>query len=324
MVIHYFYIALTLDATKKLFSNVPLMYSFNDNDFDGSSSNKNSSLLTTVNSIYRKIFPSYDLPNSGVYQSFKYGNVLFIMADSRTFLSSSTKEFLGSIQVSWIISKLKNVANDPSVGAVFITLPQVWNYVKSEYDWDMVKQNFDSILDSASDDKSAIGDFLNKNFNFNRPTLPGFKSVMMIVGDTTTAFDDGSWNNYGNFPVAVCGPLDYWQQCRGGPYSHGSFHDNPNNFCQFTVYPSGGKTCVKAVGVINALSGNFAEQPAWIYDTCNPDQFRGRINMKCPILYTEKLVNVAITIAALVVVYLIFFVLIHNLALRSLNYSKNR
>jgi hypothetical protein len=300
------------------------MYTFNDNDFDGSASNKNSSLVGAVNYLYRKMFPSYDLPNSGVYQSFKHGNVMFIMADSRTFLSSTTNEFFGSTQVAWIISKLKEAASDTNIGAVFITLPQVWNYVKSAYDWDMIKQNFESILDSASDDKSAVGDFVNKNLNFNRPTMPGFKSVMMIVGDTNTAFDDGSWNNYGNFPIAVCGPLDYWQQCRGGPYSHGSYHDNPNNYCEFTVYPSGAKTCIKAVGVINAAKGNLAEQSAWIYDTCNPNMFRGRINMKCPILYTEKLVNVAITIAALIVVYVIFFVLIHKLALRSINYSKIR
>ncbi len=246
---------------------------------------------------------------------------MFIMADSRTFLSPSTNEFLGTTQVNWILSKLKEAAQDQTVGAVFITLPQVWNYVKSSYDWDMVKQNFVSILDSASADKITLGDYVNQNFNFNRPTQPNFKSVMMIVGDTTTAFDDGSWNNFGNFPIAVCGPLDYWQQCRGGPYSHGSFHDNPNNYCQFNVYPDGNKTCIKATGILTAETGALAQQTVWMFDTCQPVVTRGRINRKCPILYTEKLVNAAITISALIAVYLFFFVLIFKLSIKSLSYS---
>jgi hypothetical protein len=314
------------NAASKLYGTTPLVYLYDEFDYGVSyeTSNGNNPNLKVVNDVYRQMIPSYTLPTTGIYQSFRNGNVLFLLLDSRSFLIQEKNVFLGSTQVNWINSQLKAAANDAQVGAVFICLTQVWNYVKSSYDWDMVKQNFLSVLDSASVDKKEVGDTVRNNFNFNRPTLPNFKSVMMIVGEKTTAFDDGSWNNFGNFPIAVCGPLDYWQQCRGGPYSHGSFHDNPNNFCQFKVYSAGSNTCVSAKGIIATNKKNRKDQTVWEYDTCLPVEMRGRVNLKCPILYTEKLVNTAITLGTVVFVYILFFVIIYKLSMRSLSYSKTK
>jgi hypothetical protein len=321
---NFYFLVLTSNYTSKLYQNTPLIYLYDEFDFAPTwgKAKANNPNLQIVNDVYRLMFPSYNLPSKGIYQSFRYGNVLFLMLDSRTFLNPDTNSFLGSTQVNWAVSQLQAASKDPQIGAVFICLTQVWNYVTSSYDWDMVKQNFDSVLAFASDDKKSIGDTMRNNFNFDRPTMPNFKSVMMIVGEKTAAFDDGSWNNFGNFPIAVCGPIDYWQQCRGGPYSHGSFHDNPNNFCTFKVYQSGSNTCIYAQATIATDKKNRVDQMVWNYDTCKPVEMRGRINLKCPIVYTEKLVNAAITIGAVAFVYIIFFVVIYKFSMSTLSYSK--
>jgi hypothetical protein len=284
------------------------------------------SQVQAVNQAYKKVFPSYQLPSDGgIYQSFHSGNVLFLMTDSRTFMRTDSPTLFGNVQRNWLISSLKNAATDPNTKAVIITMTQVWNYVKSAYDWDMVKQDYYSIMDSLSGEKKDIGDTVINNYNFNRPSLPNYKPVMMIVGEHTLAFDDGTWNNFGNFPIAVCGPLDYWQQCRGGPYSHGSFHDSLSQYCKFNVYLNANMNnniCIKAEGVIPASRPKAVDQTVWTYDTCYPDYYKGRVNLKCPIDYKEKLLNAGITIVASIIVYLIFFVFIYKLTLKALSFQK--
>ena len=310
--------------SSKLYGTTPLVYLFNDEDFEGrDGSTAKSANVNTINDVYRKFFPSYSLPSTGIYQSFKYGNALFLLVDTRTFLNPDAKSFLGSTQINWLVSNLQQASTDSSVGAVFICLTQVWNYVPSAYDWDSIKQNYYSVLEFANEDKKKVGDTVANSFNFNRPTLPNFKSVMMIVGEHHTAFDDGSWNNFGNFPIAVCGPLDYWQQCRGGPYSHGSFHDNENNFCLFNLYTesTSGNTCVTAKGVVSSLNPKRGDQTVWVYDTCKPDTYKGKIHLKCPIDYKEKIMHAFITIAITIVLFLIFFVAIYNSSIKAFSYQ---
>jgi len=281
--------------------------------------------LDAVTLAYRKIFPSYTLPDyMGAYQSFRHGSTLFLVTDSRAFLDTESGNLFGNTQLEWLVNNLKQAAIDPSISSIFITMTQVWNHVKSAYDWDMIKQKYSSILDSMTNEKEAISKTARESFNFSRPNQPNFKSVMMIVGEHTLAFDDGSWNNYGNFPIAVCGPIDDWQQCRGGPYSHGSFHNEDNQFCMFKVYKENNSpnTCVKAEGFVTFKNIKKEDIVVWTYDTCYPDKYRGRVNLKCPIDFTEKIINAAITIGINIFIFLIFFIVIYRVSLRAFSFTK--
>jgi hypothetical protein len=277
--------------------------------------------ISAVNKAYRMIFPSYNLPDTGVYQSFRYGDTLFLMTDVNTFISPIS--IFGTTQYNWLLSQITNAANDPRIKAIFITISQPWNYVSSAYDWDTIKQNYDSLLTNVAQEKKDIGDAFRKNINFNRPENANFKSVMMLVGQPHVAFDDGSWNNYGNFPIAVCGPIDYWQQCRGGPYSHGSFHDAYSQYCNVQVYqmPTG-NTCIQIKGVIPKTTKKTSqEQTLFLYDTCQPNLFKGKINIKCPIDYKEKILNAGITLACIIFIYVFFFVFLNKVSLKAFNYQ---
>lgn len=307
-----------------MYTNTNFVYFFNENDFAGEdNSNANSNAVSAINLAYRKAFPTYDLPSQGIYQSFKYGSVLFLMTDSRTFLDTGKGFLFGTTQVNWLIEKLKAAANDTATSAVFITITQPWNYVEEAYDRDYIKQNFKSILQGVANEKTAVGETIRQNFNFNQPNSPNFKPVILIVGERALSFDDGSFNNFGSFPIVVCGPLDYWQQCRGGPYSHGSFHDSVGQYCVFDVYQHSvnNNTCVKMTGIISENEKREKDQPVFIYDTCAPHLYKARVNLKCPILWTEKIVAAAITIAVIFVVWIVFFVIIYRASVNALRFK---
>lgn len=306
---------LTNQNSQKLFDTTPLIYSPGEKE-------EESGNLSALTEAYTKMFPSYTLPSSGFYQSFRHGATLFLITDARTFLDPAKGTYFGTVQKNWLISQIQTAATDATIKSIFITADAIWNYVKSAYDWDMIKQDYKSIMDGVQQDKKDVGYTLRNNINFDRPDQPNFKSVVMILGQPHLAFDDGNWNNYGNFPIAVCGPMDYWQQCRGGPYSHGSYHDVPNQFCSFSVYnDSNGNSCVLITGMVLAQKSTSVDQAAFMYDTCQPQKHPGIVNLKCPIDYKEKILNAGITIAAVLLVYFIFFVLIHRLSIKALRYS---
>lgn len=256
------------------------------------------------------------------------GSLKLIVLDTRTFLSKSKDSILGEDQISFIKSELLNSYNNPNVTAVILNFPQTWNYVADRYSMDMIKQNFISIQENMEKDKKSISDYIkSKDFNFKNDTLPNYKPLMIITGDRFLAFDDGRNNNFGGFPIVSCGSVDSWLQCRGGPYSHGSFHHvSSSQYCNFEIFQKEKsdkslKTCIKVQGIL-AGEDKDPDQAVFTWDTCDPEKYSKRIlDIKCPILWTEKILNGAITLAATILVYLIFFVWIRNSAERNLSYQ---
>jgi hypothetical protein len=317
--------AFSNDYAKKMYNKIPLIYSFNDLDFQGESgSDSKSDYLNNVLETYSRVIPHYTLPSKGIYQKFQVGNVLFIMLDSRTFMDTSKGVLYGTDQLNWFNGTIQAAANDASIKSIIITTTQEYNYVKSAYDWDMIKQDHPAMLDNMQSDKAYLGTVINDNIkNFRSPNKDNFISVQMLVGERHLALDNGEFNPYGSFPVAVCGVLDYWLQCRGGPWSHGSFHDSPKQFCKVDVYTnSAGKGCVKTVGYLQGNDKNPQDQNVFVYDTCHPDNYPARIRLKCPIDYREKILNGFITLGASAFIYVIFFVLIYRLSLKAFSYTE--
>lgn len=302
---------------------------FNDENINGESDNNEN--ISNLNSAYKKMFAHYELGtrsiSKGSFHSFMAGSLKMIVADTRSFLSKSSGSILGDEQTTFIKNEITSAYSDANVTAVIINFPQTWNYVKDRYSMDMIKQNFISINEDMEKDKKAIGDHV-KQFNFRNDTLANYKPFMIITGDRYLAFDDGRNNNFGGFPIVSCGSIDSWLQCRGGPYSHGSFHHvSSSQYCNFEISNkqnasgNGLKTCIKVQGIL-AGEDTDPDQAVFTWDTCDTAKYSKRIiDIKCPILWTEKILNGAITLAATILVYLIFFVWIKNNAERNLSYQ---
>ena len=146
----------------------------------------------------------------------------------------------------WIKKTLNTALNNPEIGSIIITVTQPWNYVKEEYDIDIIKQKFDSLKKEFDKEKNIFYEVISSHknkINFYYPkraflnkllNTTKFKSILLIVGERHSAFVTGRWNNCDGFPMAVAGPLDSWQQCGGGPYSQGSFHYSGNQYLNIT------------------------------------------------------------------------------------------
>jgi hypothetical protein len=304
---------------------------FNDDNLNGESSNVIDTNLKNLNLAYKKMLPHYNISsvdvNKGAYHSFLTGSLLNIVCDTRSFLSKSSGNILGNDQIKFIKNEITNAYNNKNITAIILNFPQTWNYVKDRYSMDMIKQDFISIDESMEKDKKSIGDHV-KSFNFKNDTLDNYKPFMVVTGDRSLAFDDGRNNNFGGFPIVSCGTIDSWLQCRGGPYSHGSFHHSSNSqFCSFEITNKlndsgkGIKSCIKVRGIL-AGEDKDPDQDVFTWDTCDTVKYSKRIiDIKCPILWTEKILNGAITLAATILVYLIFFVWIKNNAEKNLSYQ---
>ena len=319
-----------------LLRSKPFVYSFNDLDFAGKDSDANGKGVKAINEAYRETFPNYieDGQDEGIYQSFTLNKVKFIMTDSRSFLDKKNKQFFGSKQREWLKTEFSSALDEDDKKAIIITVTQPWNYVEDEYDIDIIKQDFISLTKEMENDKKVFFEVLqeyqssnNHPFNFYYPIrarlsdgAEKFKSILLIVGERHLAFDTGRWNNYGSFPIAVAGPLDSWQECRGGPYSHGSFHDSKHQY--LSVIAKGG--CLVLRGIIANNKENVGDQIVFAYKTCTPDDYPGRVNRKCPMVWKEKLIHAFILIFAGIVVAFVFFFAFYWVGMSSfkLHYEK--
>lgn len=306
------------EKMESLLQAKPLIYTFNDLDFAGKDSGANSKGVGAINSAYRKIFPNFikKSQEKGIYQTFDMGTVRFIMTDTRTFMDVDKGSYFGNTQKNWLKEQLTEALNEDKVGAIIITVTQPWNYVKDKYDIDIIKQKYKSLEEKIAEEKNVFFEVLKEhkdkhNFYFPKKALLSgdkFKSILLIVGERHLAFDSGRWNNYGSFPMAVAGPLDSWQQCRGGPYSHGSFHDEKHQYLSITVLPQeNGVTCLLILGTIANDDEDIGDQTVFIYNTCDPNAYPGRLDRKCPMDWKEKLIHAAILIVVGVLTGFIFF-----------------
>ena len=318
-----------------LLRSKPFVYSFNDLDFAGKDSNANAKGVKAINEAYRETFPNYidDNQGEGIYQSFTLNKVKFLMTDSRSFLDKKNKQFFGSKQRDWLKQQFSSALDSVDNRAIIITVTQPWNYVDDEYDIDIIKQDFVSLTKEMENDKNVFFEVLKNYqkdnngspFNFYYPMkakIPGktFKSILLIVGERHLAFDTGRWNNYGSFPIAVAGPLDSWQECRGGPYSHGSFHDCKHQY--LSVVAKGG--CLVLRGIIANNEDNVGDQIVFAYNTCKPDDYPGRLDRKCPMVWKEKLIHAFILVFLGIVVAFVFFFAFYWVGMNSfkLKYEK--
>ena len=292
---------------KNLYQSVPLVYTFNELDL-------------SPRNAYQQIFPSYPLidTQNGIYQQFFIGSVMVLLTDSRTYLSAANNTMFGINQTSWLISQINSIQNNSSIKGLIILFTQEWIYNSTEYSMDMIKQDKIAYNSNFTNEKQRIANAISQ-INFNNTNNSNFKSVMMISGDARMlAFDNGTNNQYGYFPYAVCGSLDQSTNCYGGPFSHGYFFYETSQYCKIQIYQISNNVCFLTQGIYN---NNNLTQIVFQFDTCNPNLYPGTNYIKCPILWQEKLICAGITLGIVIFIFILFYVVFYKIAVYNFNYK---
>lgn len=201
-------IALAAASQGSLYANVPTAYVWSDHDFGANSSNGSSPSRPAAQAAYRQYVPSYPLPSTsgGIYQTFTYGRIRFVLTDNRSYKSpagtadTASKTILGDEQKAWF----KDVIADATEPVI------IWG---NENPW------------TGSPTAQTDG---WRSYDTERQELVAFiqasgKHVAIISGDMhAVAADDGT-NSPGGIPVFHAAPLFGNSHHRGGPYTYGPF-----------------------------------------------------------------------------------------------------
>jgi hypothetical protein len=223
-----------------LWAAMPLAYTWSDHENGISNSDKNGPAAPAVQAVYRRLFPSYDLPADGIgiYQTWVIGRVRFIMTDGRSYMDpiantdNSGKTKLGAAQKAWLKTQL--TSSEPV---------KVWIH---EDEW--------------SGSATFGGDDTWTAYNTERAELAAYitsnhVNLLYIHGDLhVLAADDGS-HVPGGFPVVSCSPLDQTPFNGNGTWSQG-FSPNPatgstkfNNYGAFDVHDDGKQIVIEFSGM---------------------------------------------------------------------------
>jgi alkaline phosphatase D len=188
---------LVAPAFEQVFSKTNSVYIPSDHDFGMQNNivgNNNTVCRDNFNATHRQMFPA-PLPSNrplGVYHTFTWGRVRFIIMDTRTSSDAMgktdgvNKTKLGATQKQWVKDTVTNSAE--KVIVLVGDMPWVGPAVASDDSWD-----------AYATERKELADFF---------TASG-KHFMYCHGDMhALAYDDGqSGNHPGNFPIFAAAPL---------------------------------------------------------------------------------------------------------------------
>lgn len=217
-------------------------------DHDGAMTNDGDGSLfpaafSIYNQVYREKIPSTNLPGSdGVYQTFAYGRVRFIMLDTRSLRTArsapdnSSKSMLGTVQKQW----LKDVVTAATESLIFIGTDVPWAGATTagQQHWG-----------GYNTERVELGNFLNASG----------KAVVFLSGDMhAVAWSDGIANgqNIYNFAAA---PFVNNSSIKGGPWNQ--------------LFPASGTTSVSQYGRVQITDTGGSSVTAQFtgYDTANTE-----------------------------------------------------
>lgn len=224
-----------------LYRNVPIVYTWDDHDYDNNDSDITSPGRLTARLTYQECVPHYPLVEGerdvAIYQAFTVGRVRFLLCDTRSERTpkgqddNASKSMLGTAQKEWLKNELRDGKNKYPLVVWVNSVPWIGRK----------KESSDSWFGYATE-RDEIGQFIEAE---------GIRNVCMLCADAhMLAIDDGSNNQppfgRGRFPVFQAAPLDSTRSQKGGPFSHGTFLDDAGQYGLFTVNDTGGAT----VGVV--------------------------------------------------------------------------
>lgn len=220
--------AVIADNCQTMLQSVPIAYVWDDHDFCGNDSVKTATGRTTVAAAYRTYVPHYPLEDSvGIWQWFKWGRVLFILADGRSSkdvkatADTPSKSMLGSTQKAWLESVLDGEGGD--AGLIVFLPGATWHVAPSA--------GSDSWAGYTNERRELSQMFTR--FGVNNKLLIVCADAHMLAYDdgTNTKYDPNSGERGPR--LIHCGKVDAGTVNLGGPYTSG-IH-NESNQMYFTV-----------------------------------------------------------------------------------------
>ncbi|GEM_PF-1226886 len=205
---------LTTGGLRNLVRHVPLAYVWDDHDFSGNDSNKNSTGRTASRQVYRERVPHYPLPAGGpdaaIYQSFTVGRVKFILTDlrserdSNSLTDNSSKSMMGASQKQWFKNQLLAArdANAPLI--VWVSSVPFVSSSASQDNWG-----------SYQTERTELLTFIRDN---------NVQNLVILSGDMhALAADDGAGTEAYlagvRIPVFQAAALARGGSVKGGPYT---------------------------------------------------------------------------------------------------------
>ena len=200
--------ALTAAHQGPLYANVPTVYSWSDHDFGPNGSDGTSASKPAAQSTYRQYVPAYPLPSptGGIYQTFSYGRVRFVVTDNRSYKTpraaadDAAKTMLGAEQKQWF----KDVVGAAPEPVIIWVNENPWiSSAKPGLDW----------WGGYSTERAELADFI----------VASGKKVAIVSGDMhALAADDGT-SSPGGIPVFQAAALNGKSSHKGGPYTSGPY-----------------------------------------------------------------------------------------------------
>ncbi len=203
-----------------LYLQAPIVYTWDDHDFGGDSSDRTTASRPAAQAVYREYFPHYPLATGDspgpIYHAFTVGRVRFLVTDGRSerdpagMADGPGKTLLGTVQKEWLKAELL-AARDTAALIVWVnSVPWIAQPEEGADHWG-----------NYAAERAELSDFVVANRIAN---------LVMLSGDAhMVAADDGSNNMFASgaagpgFPVFHAAALDRRGSVKGGPYSEGTF-----------------------------------------------------------------------------------------------------
>lgn len=186
-------------AQGALYRNVPTVYVWDDHDFGPNNSSFSSPSRAASVTAYRQRVPHFPLSDpEGIWQTFVYGRVRFILFDSRSMRNKEAGSMLSAAQKTWVKSVLSQATEPVAVIATIVpwmgTSTDTWAGYPAE--------------------KQELAEWLVAN---------GWKDkVVFVAGDAhSIAYDNGTNNTIGGLycPIFQTAALDMTPTTKGGTYT---------------------------------------------------------------------------------------------------------
>jgi len=270
---------------RTFYQQTPVVYAWDEFDYGAKGSNGNSASRPAATTAYKRYvpatnlkaaFPADDSSNGGtaattpvstskgfkaydstatgeygIFRSFLVGRCMFILLDLRSFKDITANDVLGSSQLAWLNNQLLYASMNSNIRQIFLISSLPWNNKAAKTEWS-----------TYATTQSNVHDWVVSYIN---GTTASVKQKIMLLGGGASmlAFDDGSNNSNGKFPVVQAGGLDQTASCAGGSYSHGMVSGRQQYAIVQVTDDGTDNICVK-VNLTRATG-----TPLIYYDTCN-------------------------------------------------------
>lgn len=218
-----------------LYRRAPIVYTWDDHDFDNNDSNREAPGRLAARITYQECVPHYPLVEGrgdvAIYQAFTVGRVRFLLTDSRSERTpagdedDANKTVLGRRQKEWLKRELTEGKEKYPLVVWINSIPWIGKKKKGADRWF-----------GFTTERDEIGDHIESK---------AIRNICMLSADAhMLAIDDGSNNKppygRGGFPVFHASPLESTRSVKGGPFTHGPFLDDEGQYGVFMAQDEGG------------------------------------------------------------------------------------